>query len=82
MTSPAPVASLEAVIAEVLDLPVTEMEDTAGHDTLPEWTSLAHIQAINAVEETYKVTLSTQEITEATTIGRLRAVLRTRGVPL
>jgi len=79
MSQPAS-ASLESLVAEVLDLPVSEISDTAGHDTLPEWTSLANIQVINAVEEAYDVTLSTQELVEATSVGRLRAVLRTRGV--
>ena len=73
---------LEALLAELLDLPATEMGDDAGHDTVPEWTSLAHIQIVTAIEEAYNVTLSIQEILDATTIGRLRAVLRMKGVPL
>ena len=73
---------LEALLAELLDVPVMQMGDNAGHDTVPEWTSLAHIQIVTAIEEAYDVTLSTQEILHATTIGRLRAVLRMKGVPL
>lgn len=73
--------TLEGVLAEVLDLPEDDIGEETGRDTTAEWTSLAHVQVVTAVEGAFGVTLTTREISEVTTVGRLRAVLRTKGVP-
>lgn len=74
--------SLESLLADLLEVPRTEIHATTGRDTLAAWTSLAHIRIVNTVEDTYGVTLTTSEIVEATTVGRLAAILRAKGVPL
>jgi acyl carrier protein len=72
--------SLEGLLAEVLDLPEDDIEDGTGRDTAAEWTSLAHIQVVTAVEGAFGIALTTREISEVTTVGRLREVLREKGV--
>lgn len=71
--------SLEGLLAGLLDLPETEIDDATGRDTAPEWTSLAHVRVVTGVERAFGVVLTTREITEVTTVGRLRAVLREKG---
>lgn len=78
-TAPTPLTGL---LADVLGIPEELVTEDGGRDVLPEWTSLAHIQVINAVEEAYRVVLSTHEITEATTVTGLRRILLDKGVPL
>ena len=72
--------SLESLLSDVLDVATAEFADDAGRDTLPAWTSLRHIQIVNAVEETYALTLTTYEIQHMTTVGRLREILRAKGI--
>lgn len=74
--------SLEHVLAGVLDLPAEDIGEDTGRDTSAEWTSLAHVRVVTAVEDAYGVALTTREITDVTTVGRLRAVLAAKGVPV
>ena len=70
---------LPTLLAKVLGVAVAE---DSGRDVLPEWTSLAHIRVVNAVEETYGVVLTTREIEQTSTVAALRALLLGRGVAL
>lgn len=72
--------TLEGLLAEVLDLTEAEIDDGTGRDTAAEWTSLAHVRVVTGVERVFGVVLTTREITEVTTVRRLRAVLREKGV--
>lgn len=73
---------LPALLADVLGIAEGRVTEDGGRDLLPEWTSLAHVQIINAVEEAYGVTLTSREIEEATSVASLRFILNGRGVPL
>ena len=74
--------SLPALLADVLGVAEVRVTEDAGRDLLPEWTSLAHVQVVNAVEEAYGVALSSHEIEKATSVASLRTFLTRRGVPL
>lgn len=74
--------NLPVLLADVLGVTRDRVTEDSGRDLLPEWTSLAHIQVVNAVEEAYGVMLSTREIEEATSVASLRTLLTRRGVLL
>jgi acyl carrier protein len=71
---------VETLLAELLGVPEAAITDVTGRANLAEWTSLAHIQVVTAIEEEYRVTLSSREIAEAASVGQLRAVLLAKGV--
>jgi len=73
---------LPALLADVLGIAEERVTEDSGRDLLPEWTSLAHVQVVNAVEEAYGVALTTLEIEVTTSVASLRALLTGRGVPL
>jgi acyl carrier protein len=66
---------LSGVVAAVLGLPVDEVSDEVGRGTLPEWTSLRHLQLVAAVEDAFGTSLSPREIRAVATVGDLRACL-------
>ena len=68
------------VVADVLEADPNEITDDANPDTLPNWTSLRHLQLIVALEEVYGLSFAYREIRQLTSIGQLRDLLRTRGV--
>jgi acyl carrier protein len=68
------------VVAEVLEAEPAEITDDADLDTLPNWTSMRHLQLIVALEEVYGLSFAYAEIRLVTSIGRLRDLLRDRGV--
>jgi len=68
------------IVADVLEVEPDQISDPAGPDTLRTWTSLRHLQLVVTLEEAYGVSLSYREIRNVTSIGQLRAALRSRGV--
>ncbi|MNW26212.1 hypothetical protein D3C74_29730 [compost metagenome] len=70
---------LEDIVSAVTGVPAGELNDEAGRATLPQWDSMAHINLITAVEETYSVSFTIEEIQEVNTVGGLRALLQQKG---
>ena len=74
--------SLEQLVGDVFAIEPNTVTDTTSPATLDRWDSLNHLALIAAVEETYEVFLSTSEMREASSIGNLRRILATKGVPV
>ena len=73
------ITSIESIIAMVLDVEPLSLDDASGRATVDAWDSLAHLNVISALEETYDVLFSSAEMREMSTIGRLRAALVAHG---
>ena len=71
---------LKAVFAEVLGLPADRVSDATSPDTTSEWDSLAAMNLVAALEETFGIELSTTEIMRMRSVGIVREVLRAKGV--
>ena len=71
---------LLAVFSEGLEVP----EDSLNNETSPEnnesWDSLAAMNLVSLIEETFDVRLSTREIMKMRTIGIVREILRGKGI--
>ena len=80
MTAVREPARLLGIIADVLDVDADVVNDDDGPATLPEWTSLRHLELVVTLEEAYRISFSYEEIRNVASIGRLRTVLRTKGV--
>jgi acyl carrier protein len=72
--------TLEDLVATVLDVEPSSLNDTTSPTSLDRWDSLAHVELITTVEETYDVVLTTGEMRKADSIGELRRILQTKGV--
>ena len=72
--------SLEPLLAAVLDVDPASIHDGSGRQETDAWDSIAHLNVIAAVEETYDVLFSTAEMREITTVGAIRAFLTSKGV--
>jgi acyl carrier protein len=71
---------LVELISAVLDVDPAAITDDSGRATTDAWDSVAHLNVITAVEETYDVLFSTAEMREHTTVGAIRAFLAAKGV--
>ena len=71
---------LENLVAAVLDVEPSSLDDTTSPASLDRWDSLAHVELITTVEEAYDVILSTGEMRQADSIGELRRILRSKGI--
>ncbi len=68
------------VFSEGLGVPADRLDDSSAPDNTEEWDSLAAMQLVTLLEDTFEVRLSTREIMKMNTIGTARAVLRSKGI--
>lgn len=68
--------ALIQLFAEVLQVDPTDLSEDSSPDNVKQWDSLAAMELVAAIEEKFKVQLSTKEIMKMSTIGRARKVLQ------
>ena len=68
--------SLESLIADVLDVEPDTLADESGRGTVTQWDSVAHLNVLSAIEETYDVLFSSAEMRELTNVGLIRIALK------
>ena len=71
---------LRDLFCEVLGLPQDRVSDATSPETTSEWDSLAAMNLVAALEETFGVELTTTEIMRMRSVGIVREVLRAKGV--
>jgi acyl carrier protein len=72
--------ALIQLFAEVLQVEPAKLNDNSSPDTVKQWDSLAAMKLVDAIEETFKVQLSTKEIMKMSTIGLARKTLQGKNV--
>jgi acyl carrier protein len=70
---------LKQVMAAVLRVPVTEIDDHTSPDSVEAWSSLAHLDLILAIEEEFGVTIPDEEVGDLTSYRLLRLTLEEQG---
>lgn len=72
--------SLESLIAAVLDVDEDNLNDESGRASVAEWDSVAQLNVLSAIEETYAVMFSSAEMRELNTIGAIRSALKAKEI--
>lgn len=72
--------ALIQLFAEVLQVEPAKLNDNSSPDNVKQWDSLAAMNLVAAIEETFKVQLSTKEIMKMSTIGLARKTLQGKNV--
>jgi acyl carrier protein len=70
---------LAQVFATVLKVPVERIGEETSPDNTPSWDSLAAMELVSQIEETFGVELSTRDIMRMRSLGLAREMLRTKG---
>lgn len=70
---------LAQVFAVVLKVPAEALSDETSPENTPSWDSLAAMELVSQIEETFGVQLSTREIMKMRSLGLARAMLRSKG---
>lgn len=71
---------LTKLFAEVLEIDAAGLNDESSPENVTEWDSLAAMKLVSAIEEKFKIQLSTREIMKMSTIGLARKTLRSKNV--
>lgn len=73
---------LISLIADVLRVHPASVHPDTGPRTEPKWDSLHHVELMVAIEETFGVELSPDEVVSLLTVRDIAGALRDRGVPI
>lgn len=73
-------AQLKQVLADVLGVNVSAINDEASVDTIEKWDSLNHLNLVLALEGQFKVSFSEEQIVEMLNYPLVKAVLQEQGV--
>jgi acyl carrier protein len=68
------------LIASSLQDKVENLSDATGRETHRRWDSFAHVQIVVSLEEEFKVKFSVSEIDSMSSVGSIRALLRSKGL--
>lgn len=63
-------------IAEILDIPSSQLALSSGADTMHEWDSLAHLNIVLGVEEVFGVRFAPERIPELSSIEAILMELK------
>lgn len=73
---------LEELVAGVLEIPVSAIQDSSGPTTLRAWSSLKHIRLVAALEQVYTTTFTAAEVLRLTSVAAVRNILLQKGIAL
>jgi acyl carrier protein len=71
---------LQQIFREAFENDALALTDSLSPESMPKWDSLAHVKLMMGCEEEFGVKFSIEETIESTSVGRLKAVLESKGV--
>ena len=67
---------LKEILAKVLLVDRTKINDRMSRKGVEEWDSMAHLMLVSEIESEFGVMMSDDDITEIKTVGDIKRVLR------
>jgi acyl carrier protein len=71
-------ADLRTLVADILDLDPSEVHDGLGPGRGERWDSLSHLRIMSAIEETFELRLSMDEILKVDSVAALERIVAER----
>ena len=71
---------LETIIAHVLAIDETQLNEASNAQNTPNWDSARHIELMLAIESAFQVQFTMPESTGLQNLGDMRRVLQSKGV--
>ncbi|MBL8214820.1 MAG: acyl carrier protein [Bryobacterales bacterium] len=72
--------SVEAVVAQALGLPLAQVNDDSGPQSLPTWDSVTHLDILLSVEVEFGIKFTADEMITLLSVSAIKAALRDKGV--
>ena len=72
--------TLKQVIATMLNVDASKIDEDSSMDNLPNWDSLRHMNLVLALEEEFKVTIPDEDAGNITSYKLIKLVLNELGV--
>ncbi len=75
-----PETDLLTLIAGTLGIPPAEVTESSDMTNTRKWDSLRQVMLMTELETTYSIELTDEQMTEATSVAKIRAVLKDHNV--
>jgi acyl carrier protein len=72
--------NLLALIAGTLGIPPADVGEATTMGNTEKWDSLRHLMLMTELETSYRIELTDEEMTAATSVAKIRELLKARGV--
>jgi acyl carrier protein len=66
---------IDEVIAQVFNVKQADLNDEISMDNVSYWDSLRNMELIAAIEDNFSIELSFEEISDMTTVGKVREIV-------
>ena len=76
------VKKLFEIVSRVMNIPATEISETSGSESIPEWDSFNMYVLLDEIEKEFSVKFSLEETLEIKTVGDFKKKLEKHGVNL
>lgn len=80
INAPGSEEKLRDIFAEVLHLPLSEINDAVAYDQTKGWDSIAHMSLIAALDTAFAIMLDTDDVIDMSSFGKARSILGKYGV--
>jgi len=67
---------VKSIVAQVMEVPVDSVREDSSPDTIEAWDSLKHMNLVLALEQSFDVTFSEEQITEIESVELIIATLK------
>jgi acyl carrier protein len=74
------VKKLFEIVSRVMNIPATEISETSGADSIPEWDSFNMYVLLEEIEKEFNVKFSLEETLEVKNVGDFKKKLEKHGV--
>ena len=73
---------LYKVIAKILDVPISEINDESSPETIENWDSFHGLALIDALEMEFNIQFSISEITDVKAVADIKKHLKNHGIEI
>lgn len=70
------------LVCQIFGIDEADLTDDTNPDVVDDWDSVTHMDLMALFEEEWDISLDVEEITEMTTIGLMKEIIRKHGVEL
>lgn len=75
MPPPALDDRLKAAFADALQIPADTVQDDLAYRSIPQWTSVAHMALIAAIEEQFDIMIDTDDVIDMSSFAKARQIV-------
>ncbi len=72
--------TLKGLFVKELGIKADDFADDLTYNSIPEWDSASHMSLILAIEERFSLTLESDDIVAMTSIPKILAILKSKGI--